>query len=377
MPHSKYSPSSSEKWLNCPSAIRLTDQLVSEGKIPEEEESSPYAEEGTLAHEYLENAIQALQKEESIPDAPSLEMDKAIESCIEYISEFTEVQSLITEIELPLFYSPDETGTADIVALHGDTLHVFDLKYGKGVPVEAEGNTQLKIYAVCAYDVFSEIINDFEFIIVHIMQPRLNSFTLAEYAPEELDKFRSEVKEKVTLSKDNSIDEYNPSEKTCRWCRANSFCASYQKFTLGDVFSDIDKEEGDIVDIETKINLFKKSKAITRALEANKKDLMELALSGEKLPSLKLVEGRKIRRWYDQEKAIKVLGRKFRKHEYIEEKLLSPAKCEKLISGQSTRFVNKIKGLIDKPKGEPTLVKEEDKRPEYESDNSMFEDMDS
>ena len=48
---------------------------------------------------------------------------------------YTEVEKQVNFSE----YVPEGFGTADLIMIQGNTLHVIDFKYGKGVPVSAEG----------------------------------------------------------------------------------------------------------------------------------------------------------------------------------------------------------------------------------------------
>ena len=45
-------------------------------------------------------------------------------------------------------FVPDCSGTCDALIISDGILHIVDLKYGRGVKVDAEGNDQLRIYAL-------------------------------------------------------------------------------------------------------------------------------------------------------------------------------------------------------------------------------------
>ena len=64
-------------------------------------------------------------------------------------------------------------GTADCILIGGGVLHIIDFKYGKGVPVSAEGNPQLSLYALGAYEAY-KILYPIERIELHIVQPRIS-----------------------------------------------------------------------------------------------------------------------------------------------------------------------------------------------------------
>ena len=48
-------------------------------------------------------------------------------------------------------YVPGGFGTSDAIILSDGVMDVIDLKYGKGVPVSAEGNPQMRIYGLGCY----------------------------------------------------------------------------------------------------------------------------------------------------------------------------------------------------------------------------------
>ncbi len=72
---------------------------------------------------------------------------------------------------------PDGFGTADVVILSKHTIRVIDLKFGKGVPVSAIDNTQLRLYALGAYSKFKEEYPDIKEVSYTIHQPRLDSIS--------------------------------------------------------------------------------------------------------------------------------------------------------------------------------------------------------
>lgn len=159
--HALLSASSAKKWINCPPSARL------EEGIPETE--SAYAKEGTLAHAICELKLQKLFTDKNMTERAykgrlkKLQQDAAYASEMEgYTDEYADYVSGIAfgfpappfvAVEKKLDYSPwapEGFGTGDCVIIYGKDLHIIDFKYGKGVPVKAEGNFQLALYALGA-----------------------------------------------------------------------------------------------------------------------------------------------------------------------------------------------------------------------------------
>ena len=126
------------------------------------DEQSPYAAEGTVAHDLAEAILRHKLEGKKAPklDDYSTEMVEAVnryvDICEEKVNE-ARARSSDAEamIEARLDFSrwvPEGFGTGDMVIVADGILEVIDLKYGKGVPVSAIENTQMRLYALGAYD---------------------------------------------------------------------------------------------------------------------------------------------------------------------------------------------------------------------------------
>ena len=172
--HALLGASSSARWLICTPSARL------EAQFPDEQ--SPYAAEGTIAHDLAESILRHKLESAKAPTEGdhSNEMVEAVgkyvDICEEKVNE-AKARSVDAEIliEARLDFSrwvPEGFGTGDMVIVSDGVLEVIDLKFGKGVPVSAVGNTQMRLYALGAYDWF-ELLYDVHTVRMTIVQPRL------------------------------------------------------------------------------------------------------------------------------------------------------------------------------------------------------------
>lgn len=88
------------------------------------------------------------------------EMLKTAEVYVEYLSEkamsYAAMPHVAMEVKVDLTdYIPDGFGTCDCIMVGGDTLHITDYKHGKGVPVSAVENPQMRLYALGALKRYS------------------------------------------------------------------------------------------------------------------------------------------------------------------------------------------------------------------------------
>jgi hypothetical protein len=154
--HSRLGASSSYRWTNCHgSVLGIGDQPSS---------SSEAAREGTAGHELaqvlLENSQDAIEWVDRMFGEYPIDYDNWAEPLQVYLDKCREYMGpgWVWWIERPITLeklSPPEPmyGTADFVAYNESLclLVVIDLKFGKGLAVEAEGNPQLKYYALGTY----------------------------------------------------------------------------------------------------------------------------------------------------------------------------------------------------------------------------------
>lgn len=186
--HSIYSASGAHRWMACPPSALLEQQFPSE--------TSSFAEEGTAAHDLAEHKLKkALKMRSRKPNSKyqTDEMDEMtdlyVEYCLEVIEKAKEsCKDLQILIEQKLDFSdyvPEGFGTGDLVIVGTGTLHVIDLKYGRGVIVSAERNPQMMLYALGALSLF-EMLYDIDKVSMTIIQPRVDNFSTYELRVEEL-----------------------------------------------------------------------------------------------------------------------------------------------------------------------------------------------
>ena len=237
MTHALLSASGAERWMACTPSARLEEQMP--------DSPSVYAEEGTLAHELAEavnrynfndNTDKAKEKLNlklaEIVSNPlfNAEMEEYIDGFARYVQEkYNEAKAISNDAVIAFEerldfsdYVPEGFGTGDVIIITDGKLTVIDLKYGKGVLVEAENNKQMMLYALGAlnaYDLFYGI----ESVNMVVYQPRRDNISEWDVPTVELlDWAKSELKEKADLAYDGAGD-FVPGEY-CRFCRAGATC---------------------------------------------------------------------------------------------------------------------------------------------------------
>jgi hypothetical protein len=236
-------------------------------------------------------------------------------------------------------------------------MWVNDYKHGKGVPVSAENNSQMLLYALGAYAAYS-IMFPIKTIHLSIIQPRLSdepsTWTLTV---EELLAWGEWVKPIAAKAATGGGDPC-PGE-WCRFCRAKAKCrARADNHTALEMFGNrmppllSNAEVGDIL-------------VRSATLKQWITDLEEYALTecllGNEVPGWKAVEGRAIRQFTDQEAAFGLLLAKGPPEAILyERKPLTLAALEKMIGKPAFREV--LSTFVVTPPGKPTLAPATDKR---------------
>lgn len=373
--HALLSASGAGRWLNCTPSAKLEDKYG-------EKKSSVYAEEGTLAHElselYLRKDVLETINEQDFDArleeimANSLFNEEMLEVvpiytdyCSAQLAEAKTVNPLaVMEIEQKLNlteYVPESFGTADCVIINDDLMEVIDLKYGKGVPVYAEWNKQLMLYALGAlhkYDAMYDITE----VRMTIVQPRINNISSWQISVEELKKWaEEELKPKAQLAFEGK-GELSAGD-WCRFCAVRNQCRKLYEQQLEIAQHEFaepalltDDEIADIVRRTPK--LIEWANSITEYAQA--KAIME----NKQWPGLKLVEGISRRKWVDEDQASNTIFARcpeLTEDEVFNMKLKPITSIEKIVGKK--RFAELLSDVVIKPQGKPTLVPLEDKRP--------------
>ena len=373
--HALLGASSSARWLVCTPSARL------EAMFPDEQ--SPYAAEGTIAHDLAESILRHKLEGKKAPklDDYSTEMIEAVnryvDICEEKVNE-ARARSSDAEalIEARLDFSrwvPEGFGTGDMVIVADGVLEVIDLKYGKGVPVSAVENTQMRLYALGAYDI-NEFLYDVKSVRMTIVQPRLDSVSTDEMSLEELLDWGEEIKP-IAQRAFRGEGECTPCDY-CNFCKARHTCRALADTCLTAFYKDGGKLNQLLSDSEVSDILAMKD-LITKWIKGVYDFAYEKALSGEKQwPGYKLVEGTSRRTITDPEAAAKTLL----DNGYKEEDIFKPRELEGITNLQKVLdkkgVTEYLEAYIDKPEGKPTLVPDSDKRPAINTVETMMNEFD-
>lgn len=372
--HALLGASSSARWLVCTPSARL------EAMFPDEQ--SPYAAEGTVAHDLAESILRHKLEGKKLPKHDhSAEMVEAVnryvDICEEKVNE-ARARSSDAEamIEARLDFSrwvPEGFGTGDMVIVADGILEVIDLKYGKGVPVSAVENTQMRLYALGAYDA-NEFLYDVKTVRMTIVQPRLDSVSTDEMPLEELLDWGEEIKPIAQRAWDG-LGECTPCDY-CNFCKARHTCRALADTCLTAFYKDGGKLNQLLTDREVSDILGMKD-LITKWIKGVYDFAYEKALSGEKQwPGYKLVEGTSRRTITDPDAAAKTLL----DNGYKEEDIFKPRELEGITNLQKVlgkKGVSEyLEAYIDKPEGKPTLVPESDKRPAINTAETIANEFD-
>ena len=368
--HAILSPSGSHRWLNCTPSARLEQEFA--------DTESEAAKEGTAAHALCEHKLKkALRMRSRRPhsDYDSDEMEECAEAYVDFVMEQYEQARQVCKDPIVLIeqkldfscYVPDGFGTGDCIIISDDRLHIVDFKYGLGVLVEAQDNPQMKLYALGALGLY-DALYDIREVSMTIFQPRRENVSTWTVPVTELKEWAEEVlKPRARMAYDGE-GEYTPGE-WCTFCRAAVRCRAraqeklklaQAEFKLPPLLTDAEVEE-----------ILKALPDLTRWANEITAYATDAAVShGKEWSGFKVVEGRSVRKYRDEEKAAEAAIEAGYTDIY-KKSLITLTEMQKLMGKQ--KFEEVLGSLIYKPPGKPTLVPVSDKRPAMNITNAKNE----
>lgn len=390
--HSEYSPSGSKRWISCPASVRFLRTIK---KLPEK--INAYAEEGTAAHELaaycLENEISPVKCIGKVfnKHKVDMEMAKQVSKYVDYVNGITTWESTIwvesrldiTNIQESMF------GTADAIVVSNDSIEVIDLKYGKGVIVDVNENTQLLVYAVGVLTHLSKHglrFKDDQLVKVTIVQPRAphedGPIRSKEYTVAQIRDFKKKAIEAVRISTLPDAP-FGPNEEVCRWCEGAPTCRAFADYNLELAkleFADLveppivfKKRLPKIEELTEQdlANIMKHAKSIEQWINAVVERALELLKNDHEVPGYKLVYGRSNRAWSCESDVFKILKEYGTDEDRLyTKKFLSPAQAEKELTDDEWKLVS---SLVFKPTGKLTIAPEHDGRPKIDPHSAAIE----
>lgn len=370
--HAYLSASVSHRWLSCPPSAKLCAEI--------RDEASPYAQQGTDAHELCEyKVLRTLDQDVTDPtehlDFFDTEMDNCTDEYCFYVMEQYEKAKQLCEdpkvlVEQRLDFSkwvPDGFGTGDCLIVADKVLQIIDFKYGLGILVEAENNPQMMCYALGALDVYDGIY-DIETVEMTIFQPRRDNISTFSMKKEDLLEWAETILAPTAQLAYNGEGDFHAGDH-CQFCKVKATCCKRAEYNMELAAYDFELpaklEESEIAAILPKID------SLVSWANDVKDYALQQALSGVAYNGFKVVEGKSNRKYTDEAAVASVVAN----HGYdpYEKKLLGITAMTSLLGKK--KFEELLGGLVAKPPGKPALVPESDKRPALNTAKDDFDEI--
>jgi hypothetical protein len=379
--------------MTCHPSARL------EATVPEKD--TAYTREGTIAHAMSEHMLQVLleTQQEIMPDLDfflnhyAVAIANDVNACESEGLDWKEMAEtvydhyvrpvyesylgaklqdpeaeLLIEAKLKLSeFIPEGFGSSDAVLIYGDTMEVFDLKYGKGVKVEADNNPQMMCYALGAFCGPGEFY-DIQKVRMTILQPRLRHESSFEIFVVDLILWAEHVLKPAAEAAFKGEGAQVPGDH-CRFCKVAARCKALTEHTLNVTKN---QTEPGLMTLEEIAELLPHFATIKSWISSVEDYALEAAMEGDTIPGYKIVEGRSIRKISNAAEAIARLdGAGIPAENY-----LRPAELKTITDLEKTLtkkgFTTILGDLVVKPEGKPTLVEESDPRPAFSKAEKDF-----
>lgn len=364
----KFSPSSSKRWMNCPGALRLCLQFP-------KQESSKFAMEGTAAHELAANCLLKNQDAQEwvgepieVEDADCSVIFVVTEEMAENVQVYLDavrkdladegVNELAVEKKFSIKGLPVEgTNDASFSSPLGD-LYVYDLKFGKGMYVEVEDNSQLKIYALGAWEEAGRVNDVIHIVIVQPRYEQADPVRVQTLTREELIDFKAELELAVVAC--TAPKAGLCSGEWCKWCPAFGLCPEVSRKAVAVAMPELDITfpEPSQMTPENISKVMELSGLISDWAKAVHGYAEKTAIdTGAVYPGYKLIQKKGRRAWIDEVAVENEFEHEFGEVIY-DKKVKSPAQLQKIVGKDRVDVLTEVPDrgvslVSESAKGEP------------------------
>nr|DAY20133.1 MAG TPA: Protein of unknown function (DUF2800) [Caudoviricetes sp.] len=374
--HATLGPSSAARWLTCTASVEMAQ------KAPPPKESD-FAREGTIAHSLAEVEARRAFK---LPGHETYEADleKVYGELLEHLGgdleaaerEYEAMQDYVAWYLDILAEAKGDTGallleqrlatgikgcwgTSDAVIIRGDTIHVIDLKYGRGVEVSPVENPQFMLYALGALRAYRDMLEETRRVKMTVFQPRINNVDTWEITVEDLEAWRDKVARpaaRKALTGENT--EFTPSESACKFCPAAGICKPRAESITAVAFD----ADPNIISLEDRAGYLARLGEIKSWVKHMEETSLELAYErGETIPGWKVVRSGSRRVIADVDAATERLqAAGYDESQFTTRKMAGVTDLDRLVGKKNLPEV--LGDALQLTEGRPSLVPESDRR---------------
>jgi len=210
-------------------------------------------------------------------------------------------------------------GTCDVLMVKSDRVILIDWKFGRKEVGEAANNLQLAAYAVGAAQ-----IHGVDTVECHVFQPRINHHST--YAFTDIPAVLSSIEELIEIS-NAPVWTFNPSEKTCQYCRAKFVC----KPCLSALQQLPAIAQGtDLALAAAMPDLIARAKQAAKIADAVLDKAKAMLTEGHEIPGYFLKPGNEVRKVTDIAKAFELIKDFISYEDYLKLCTVPPAKLEEV-----------------------------------------------
>lgn len=381
--HALLGASSAHRWLVCPPIARLEEFV--------EDEGSDFAREGTEAHELAEHKlnfalgkisktaytrrVNKFKKEAQFYDqAMEDHVDNHVATVMEMVNSYDDPEVFLEQRVYYDRWVPEGFGTSDVVIASDNRLDIVDLKFGKGVLVDAYQNPQLMLYALGAYNEF-DMIFDFDTIGMTVSQPRLDNYSHFDIDVHELLYWAENYVAPRAAQAWEGIGDWTITDDVVKFSKVRAQLRPRAEKNLS-LIAKYDYKDAQLLEPDEIAEILTYTKEIAKWVKEVEEFALEQARDhGVTYPGWKLVEGRSNRIITDHEKAAEILLLSgYEEADIFKPKnLRSMTELEKAVGKK--QFSEILGDLIEKPVGKPTMAPESDKRPAINSVDAALDDF--